>query len=365
MAQDQGQERTEQPTTKRLTEARRRGQVPKSADLVAAVTLILSLVFLKFFGLHLLNRLVSNVRYYLSLTPTPLNVEQLDKITMAMIRALLETAAPFLLAMAVGGLIVLYAQVGWLFTLKPLEMKFTRLNPVTGLRRLLSLSSLVKLGMSLAKTSVVVLVAFLMLRKQLNAIVASSALPHNTVVGLGAKLVYELGMCIGLALLILALLDYAYQRWKHKDNLKMTKQEIKEEMRQMEGDPVVKRRQRQVQFQLALQRIRAAVPQADVVVTNPTQLAIALKYDPELMSAPKVVAKGKGLLAQRIREIAVEAGVPVVERKLLAQAMFKMVEIGQEIPPQFYKAVAEILAFVYELAGRGHRRGPSPVPAGA
>ena len=119
-----------------------------------------------------------------------------------------------------------------------------------------------------------------------------------------------------------------------------------------------------MQFQLALQRIRAAVPQADVVVTNPTQLAIALKYDPEIMSAPKVVAKGKGLLAQRIREIAIEAGVPIVERKLLAQAMFKIVEIGQEIPPQFYKAVAEILAFVYELAGKGYRRGRGAVPAG-
>ena len=257
------------------------------------------------------------------------------------------------------------AQVGWLFTTKPLEFKFNRLNPISGLKRLLGLSSAVKLGMNLLKMSVVLGVAYITMRGQFEAIIAASALSHRTAVGLGAKLVYELGLRIGLALLVLALLDYWYQRWKHKDNLKMTKQEIKEELRQMEGDPIVKRRQRTAQFQLALQRIRQAVPQADVVVTNPTELAIALKYDSETMSAPKVTAKGRGLLARRIREIAIEAGVPIVERKWLAQAMYKIVEIGQEIPPQFYKAVAEILAFVYELAGKKRRWARNRVPLGA
>lgn len=366
MAQDQGQERTEPPSTKRLEEARNRGQVPKSTDLVAAVSLILSLLTLKFFGLHLVNRLVSTIRFYLASKPMPLNVEQLDKIMMRMFHTLLETSLPFLLIMSVGVLVVTFAQVGWLFTTKPLELKFNRLNPVSGLKRLLGMSAMVKLGMSLMKTAVVGGVAYLTIVGQMDAIIAASALSYHGVVGLGAKLVYELGMRIGLALLLLALLDYWYQRWKHKEDLKMTKQDKKEELRQMEGDPVLKRRQRQAQFQIALQRIRQAVPQADVVVTNPTELAIALKYDPETTSAPKVLAKGRGFVARRIREIALEAGVPIVERKWLAQAMYKIVEVGQEIPPQFYKAIAEILAFVYELAGKGrHRRAPRGVPVGA
>jgi len=159
-------------------------------------------------------------------------------------------------------------------------------------------------------------------------------------------------MKLSIALLILALLDYAWQRFRHERDLRMTKEEVKDELRRMEGDPHIKRRRRQLQLQLAMQRLRKDVPKADVVVTNPTHLAVAIAYDSGTMMAPKVVAKGADEIALRIRQIAAECGIPVVERKPLARALYEAVEVGQYIPENFYRAIAEILAYIYELAGR-------------
>jgi flagellar biosynthetic protein FlhB len=167
--------------------------------------------------------------------------------------------------------------------------------------------------------------------------------------------VYDIGLWIAIILLIIALLDYVYQRWKHERDLRMTKEEVKEEMRRMEGDPVMKARRRKMQFVALMQQIRKAVPTADVVVTNPTELAIAIQYDAKQMQAPRVVAKGQDFIAAKIREIAVASGVPILERKPLAQALYKSVEVGQEVPEQFYKAIAEILAYVYEISGKAKR----------
>jgi flagellar biosynthetic protein FlhB len=175
-------------------------------------------------------------------------------------------------------------------------------------------------------------------------------------------LVFKLGIRLGRVILILALFDFAYQRYRHEKDLKMTKQEVKEELKRMDGDPVLKRRRREVQMQLALQRIRRDVPQADVVVTNPTHYAVALRYDPETMSAPKVVSKGADHLAVRIREIAAAAGVPIVERPVLARMLYNEVKVGREVPGKFFEAVAEILAYIYELTHRNMR--PQPVPVG-
>jgi flagellar biosynthetic protein FlhB len=167
------------------------------------------------------------------------------------------------------------------------------------------------------------------------------------------ELVFKIGIRLAAVMLVLALFDYVYQRWQQEKDLKMTKQEVKEELKRMDGDPVVKRRRRQVQMELAIQRLQSAVPRADVVVSNPTHLAIALAYDPERMNAPRVVAKGADYVALRIRQIAATAGVPIVERRELARAMYDVVHVGQEIPERFYQAIAEILAYVYELSGRG------------
>jgi flagellar biosynthetic protein FlhB len=166
------------------------------------------------------------------------------------------------------------------------------------------------------------------------------------------ELVYAVGLKIGIALLVLAVIDFGLQKWKHEKDLRMTKQEVKDEMRSMEGDPKIKQRRRQVAMQIAGKRLKKDVPTADVVVTNPTEYAVALKYDGAGATAPRVIAKGQGQMALRIRQIAIEAGVPILERKPLARALYKLVEVGQEIPEQFYSAVAEILAYVYELTGK-------------
>ena len=176
-----------------------------------------------------------------------------------------------------------------------------------------------------------------------------------------AQILYEIGLILAVVIFVLALIDYVWQRWRHEQDIKMTKEEVKEELRRMEGDPVIKQRRRKMQLAAALMHIRKNVPKADVIVTNPTELAIAIKYDADAMVAPRVIAKGRDYLAAKIRQIAVQHGVPIVERKPLAQALFKTVEVGQEVPEQFYKAIAEILAYVYELNGkaRNMRRAPA------
>lgn len=363
MAQDQGQERSQPATPKRRTESRQRGQVPKSTDLVAAVSLLSAMMILHLYGETLIQKLVSNMRFFLGSLPLTLTGDQIRPLWPQAARTLLETSVPIVVLVGAMAMAVLYAQVGWLITLKPLEPKLNRLNPISGIRRLFGLNSLVKLGMSLVKTIVVTWVAYSVMSEQVGMIVGIGTLTDWQVLGRGADLIFSLSIRVGAVLLILALLDYAYQRWKQNQDMKMTKQEVKEEMRQMEGDPVMRRRQRTVQMQLAIQRIRSSVPRADVVVTNPTELAIALKYDAETMTAPRVVAKGQGLLAQRIREVAIEHGIPIVERRPLVQALYKIVDVGQEVPAQFYKAIAEILAYVYELAGKGRRKNPVPVGA--
>jgi flagellar biosynthetic protein FlhB len=183
-------------------------------------------------------------------------------------------------------------------------------------------------------------------------IVSAQKLSFVQIFGMGAAIVYAIIVRITVLLLILAIVDYFYQRYKIEKSLKMTKREVKEEMRAMDGDPKIKARRRQIAIQMVTQRFKKDVPTADVVVTNPTEYAIAIKYDEGKMHAPRVIAKGQGYLAMKIREIAIASGVPILERKPLARALYKLVDVGQEIPEQFYSAVAEILAYVYELSGK-------------
>jgi len=252
------------------------------------------------------------------------------------------------LASAVG-------QVGLLFTVRPITPSLDKLNPLNGLKRMFSARSLVQLVMGLAKMTVLTAVAYWTLKSRLGRLAGASLLPYEAMAQITIDFLFTLGIRLTTCLL-LAIIDWIYQRLKHEKELRMTKQEVREELKRMDGDPHVKRRRREVQMQLALQRIRSAVPKADVVVTNPTSFAVAIQYDARTMSAPKVTAKGADLLAQRIRELAILHGVPIVERPPLARALYRSVEIGQEIPAAFYRAVAEVLAYVYELAGRGYRR---------
>ena len=210
------------------------------------------------------------------------------------------------------------------------------------------------------------LVVYLTLASQAAAILFSFTVDFFALTGLGADLMYQLGINVGVALLILALLDFVWQRYRHERDLRMTKEEVKDELRSMEGDPLIKRRRREVQFQLSMQRLRKDVPSADVVVTNPTHVAVAIRYDLETMAAPKVVAKGADYLALRIRQLAGEFGVPIVSRPPLARALYESVEVGSYVPERLYRAIAEILAYVYELTGKRTRGAArrEAIPAG-
>jgi flagellar biosynthetic protein FlhB len=243
-------------------------------------------------------------------------------------------------------------QVGFLFLPEKLGFDISRVSILKGAKRLVSISSVARLGFGIFKILVVATVAGWSLWAQRDEILGLTQLTTMSIASFLFEITFATCFKIGVALLILAILDYMFQRWKHERDLKMTTQEVREEMKSLQGDPQIVARRRAIQRQLVLNRMHNAVPDADVVITNPTELAIAIKYDHETMIAPIVTAKGAGVVAERIRRLALENNVPIVERKELARAIFKDVEIGQPIPSDQFAAMAEVLRFVYELQGR-------------
>jgi flagellar biosynthetic protein FlhB len=262
---------------------------------------------------------------------------------------------PILVVVMLAVLITLWGQVGWNFTLHPLTPSLSKLNPISGFGRLFSGRSWAAMVINLGKLAVVTGVAYVTLLGSAADIIFASMLGASSLVAAGAALTFKLGVRLALVLLLMALVDFVYQRYRHERDLRMTREEVKDELRSMEGDPVVKQRRRKVQQQLALQRLRRDVPKADVVVTNPTHVAVAIQYDAATMPAPKVLAKGGDYMALRIRQIAAQFRIPIVQRPTLARMMFNEIEVGQVIPEKFYKAMAEILAYVYRLSGKAPR----------
>jgi flagellar biosynthetic protein FlhB len=245
------------------------------------------------------------------------------------------------------------AQTGINFNFGKLQFNFAALNPVGGFSRLFSKGQgLVKLGMSLFKLIFVGLMAYSAIHGRIGQIVLSQQMNFLQIFGLAADVLFNIAIRIGVLLFILALIDYVWQRYRIEQTLKMTKEEVKDEMKSMEGDPKYKAKRRQIALARLKEQLKNDVPKADVVVTNPTEFAVALRYDPDVMNAPKVVAKGQGYIAARIREIAIANGIPILERKPLARALYKMCNVGQEVPEQYFSAIAEILAYVYELNGK-------------
>ncbi|MBK9120290.1 MAG: flagellar biosynthesis protein FlhB [Phycisphaerales bacterium] len=348
--QDDGGDRTEQPTARRREEAREEGQVARSQDLTAAASLLAALVLLRFFGPGLLDSFLDMLTALGE--PPELTADALApwirRVSMGVAAACLPLLALLVVCTAGAGM----AQAGLMLTPKKLGFKPEHINPVKGLQRVFSSEALVRFGMGLFKVLIVGALAYFFISSQIVALLATGGLHPAGFLGRGAGVVFDLALRLGFALLVLALLDYAFQRWRLEQQLMMTKQQVRDELKKMEGDPLLKQRRRQMQARLAMQRVQAEVPRADVVVTNPTHYAIAIRYDERTMRAPRVVAKGKDLLAQRIRLLAQQHQVPIVERPPLARALYAGVEVGQDVPPAFYRAVAEVLAYVYRLAGR-------------
>ena len=353
MPESAGQERTEKATGKKRQEARKKGQVAQSREISSAMILLTALGVFYFAGSWIfwnLSGIISGVfqnigslRFAGITDASAFSIEYFSQFMLVLL--------PIFMPLAVVGFVANVMQVGFLISSEAIALKPSKLNPISGMKRFVSLKSMVELGKSIIKVLFIAGIAYLLVKSEIQEF---PMLIHREV---GQILVFiarvSLKVCffVCVALIVLAIIDYIYQRWQYEQDLKMTKQEVKDEQKQTYGDPKVKARIRGVQMEMARRRMMEAVPEADVVITNPTRLAIALKFDAREMIAPQVLAKGAGHIAGRIREIAREHQIPVVEEKPLAQALYKMVEIGDYIPAELYRAVAEVLAYVYRLKG--------------
>jgi len=361
---ESGQERTEQATPKRLEEARKKGQVPRSTDLSTAAVTIAAATAIYTLGGGSAGQLADLMRDALSVSPERAMDAQM------MWPALRDTAAraiwivlPILGATFIAALLAPIALGGWNFSGEALMPQFGRLNPASGLGRMFSARGFVELGKGIAKVAVVSITGYVLLKGMTAQLMGLSSEPVNGAIGHSAALAgYSLlVLCCGLA--IIAAVDVPFQMWQHSRDLKMTREEIKEEFKESEGSPETRGRIREAQRALARGRQLQEVPTADVVITNPTHFAVALRYDDQKMRAPLVVAKGTDLMALKIREIAAENGVAVVEAPPLARALFRSVEIGREVPAALYVAVAQVLTYVYQLrAAREQGAAPPPAP---
>lgn len=350
---EQNGEKSQEPTQHRREQARGQGQIARSQDLASAALLLGGLVAVLWLGSPVMMSLGRLTRHFLGggvrlTTDVPTTVADFSTV----IGELAPVVLPLLCLMLAVVVAANIAQLGLLFLPEKLMPDLTRLDPIQGFHRVFSLASVVRLVFGLFKVGLVAAVAYACLSGKFNTLLALIGLSPPQIGQYISESLLWTGIKIASALLLLALFDYGFQWWRQEQDLRMTTQEVREEMKNLQGDPQVIARRRAAQRQLILNRLSSTVPKADVVITNPTELAIAVQYDPDEMAAPIVVAKGAGLLAQRIRRLALENGIPIVEKKPLAQALYKDVEINHPIPAGLYAAVAEVLAYVYQLQGK-------------
>lgn len=351
------QEKTESATPKKRQESRNKGEVAKSMELPGALIMLGAFAFLAMYGAVMGDGIA---RMFKAGFTEYLLWEVTDTSVIAMFSQLLRQGLLLLLpVLGIGVLMALlasYAQIGFLFTLDPLKMKFEKMNPIQGAKRIFSMRSVVEFLKSMLKVFIIGLISFLLIWGERSTILTLSSVPLEAMFQYMASLTLRLGLFAGGALFILALFDYAYQKWEFEKNIKMSKQDIKDEYKKTEGDPFIKSKIREKQRRMAMQRMMQEVPKADVVITNPTHYAVAVTYDGAEMDAPRVIAKGADYIALRMRQVAKDNAVPMMENKPLARALYAQVEIGESIPQDLFQAVAEVLAFVYKAKAKVGRR---------
>ncbi|MCL2690146.1 MAG: flagellar biosynthesis protein FlhB [Chitinispirillia bacterium] len=353
MAEESGQEKSEKPTAKKRSDARKDGTVAKSTEVNSALILLLGILLLRIWGPQMLSDLKNFIRFSFEFAALPeMSESRLFVLCREAVVFLIKIILPFAGTIMFAGLLANILQIGLMFTAKPLVPKFSKINPLKGLKQKFSMKTVVELIKSILKVSIIGYVAYITVKAEYELLVMLADTTLMTIWNFITAATFNIFMRIILVLLIIAVIDYSYQRYEHEKKLKMTKQEVKDENKQMDGDPQVKGRIRSLQREMARRRMMGEVPKATVVVTNPTHIAIALLYDPEKSDAPVVVAKGKQLIAQQIKKIAAENNVPMVEDKPLARAMFDKVEVGFPIPTEFFTAVAEIMAYVFKLKNK-------------
>jgi flagellar biosynthetic protein FlhB len=350
MAEQTATERTEQPTPRKLGKARQKGHVPQSQELSSVATLVILIAMIAIMGPHLLQWCEIQMKQGFSCEhgvcadPSTF-LSFLCKKTLDSILLII----PILAALCIGAVLAGIAVSGLNFSTGALELKFSQLNPVEGFKKLINGRSMVRLLISIAKLLFVSLIVWFYLQNKFDTLAGLRWAWSGQILTIISKLILGLLIRIGIALLIIGLADVLYQKWKYIEDLKMTRQEVKQDHKDTEGSPEVKRRVRTIQFRMALKRTLQEVPKATIVLVNPTHVAVALRYDAKTMEAPVMVAKGADLMAEKIREIARAYGVPVIQRPELARTIYATVEPGKPIPQDLYVAVAQVLAMIYRL----------------
>ena len=353
----QGGEKTEKATPKKRRDAREKGQVLRSTEVNTTFCLVVMLGLLLLIWPWFIEKLMAIYREYLSIQAiVPIgegfDINEFRSILARTMLNLLGVLFPIIGAAMVAGIAVNLAQVGFLFTTKSMGMKLNRISPISGFKRLFSTRTIIEMLKSLLKITAVGFVAYSDYRKLLDEFPGYIGLDvYNAILRI-MRAAFLMGLKMCLVMVFIAVADYLFQWWKFEKDLRMTKQEVKDEYKMMEGDPLIKGKIRQKQRQMSAMRMMSRVPEADVVITNPTHYAVALKYEEKVSSAPVVIAKGQDYIARKIKEIAIEHRIEIVENKPLAQSLYTLCEIDDEIPPEFYQAVADILVFVYKQKGK-------------
>ena len=348
---ENGQERTEQPTGKRLKDSREKGQVCKSMEVSTSMLFLATVIAFYLYIPLLASKLMTIVRSYLA------NLSMWDGSSMSIISIFRHSVfelgmlvMPLLLLFLAIGLVSNILQVGFIISPEAIVPKFSKINPLTGFKnRFMSMRSLEQLIKTLVIMAIIIWVSYRAIKREIPVYPPLMSADVSVIALTFYHSAVHLLWDVLWIFIIIAIADYGFQKWQHSQDLMMTKHEMKEEFKQSEGNPIIKSRIRSIQLHMARKRMMRQVPKADVVITNPTHLAIALQYERGMMIAPTVIAKGAGTVAEKIKEVARKASVPIVENKPLAQALYKSVDIGESIPEKLYKAVAEILAYVYRL----------------
>ena len=354
-----GGEKTEEPTSKKKADTRKEGKVPKSKEMSSGVELITLFMILKFWIGHmgenfmgLFGELYEKMPAYTTYWGGRVVSSDYKILFDGVFKELLKQLLPFFIAGVVIAILINRLQFDFKITTKPLQPKFSKLNPVSGMKRLFSKEKIVELLKSVAKIILIMAVVYSTIKGDWVYLIKFYQMPLNQAIELIGNIVINMGLKISLVFMIIAFADLFYQRWKFKEDIKMTKQEVKDEYKNAEGDPQIKGKIRQKMREASQRRMMQDVPKADVVITNPTHFAVAIRYDASEGSAPKVLAKGADFLAQKIKDIARENNVEIVENKPLARMLYANVDVGQEVPPELYQSVAEVLALVYKMQGK-------------
>lgn len=347
---DDKDDKTEPATAKRLADARSKGQVAVSQELSTSIVMLAALIALEATGPWIMTGLQQVLRRGLTVEkPRDNGIAWIVRELQEVIDIVLPSLLPLLIGLVLFAIAIGYAQTGFMITWVKLQPKLDKLNPINGVKRLISLRGLVKAGLSVVKLAVLGSVLWWNIADELPLLMFLPELPFTESATLIGKLAMKILWWIAVPLVAISLLDMIYQRWQHARDMRMSKQEIKDESKQTEGDPEVKNRIKRAQREIARRRMMDEVPQADVIITNPTHWAVALKYERAKMTAPTVTAKGTDQVALRIRAIATENRIPIVEDPPLARGLCRGVRLGDEIPPRFYKAVAAVLSHIMRM----------------